>query len=62
METVSIRNNRSHLLGIRRIDEIDLRDFPQGSEVKQEVAVLQGLDVLEVVVHVAVTVVLAKVI
>ena len=53
MESISLGDDSGQFLGVRRVDEVDLRELAQGDEVLEEVLVLEGLDVGEVVVHVA---------
>ncbi|KUI56759.1 hypothetical protein VP1G_10881 [Cytospora mali] len=47
-EAVPIRNNDGHVLGVPRVDEVDLAQLAQGLEVGQQVRVPEGLDVIEV--------------
>lgn len=54
VEAVPIGDDGCQLLRVGRVDEIDLRQLSERPEVGKELIVLQGLDVPEVVVHVAV--------
>lgn len=50
---IRIRNDGSKCFGIRRVDQVNLGQFAKSPEIKEEVVILQTLNELEVVVHVA---------
>ena len=52
VEAIPVRDDGRQLLGIRRVDEVDLRQLPQRREELQEIGVLERLDVGEVEVHI----------
>lgn len=54
MEAIPVRDDGRELLGVRRIDQVDLRELAERLEELQQVVVLERLDVGEVEVHVAV--------
>lgn len=56
LEAVVVGDDGCQFLGVRWGDQVDLREFAQGFEVEQQLAVFQRLDVFEVVVHITVLV------
>lgn len=53
METIPVRDDSRHLLGVGWIDEIDLGELTQSRKVLEEVLVTESLDIGEIMVHVA---------
>lgn len=53
VESVGIGDDRRQFLGVGWVDQVDLRKLAEGFEVDEELVVLETLDELEVMVHVA---------
>lgn len=55
VEAIGVGDDGGEFFGVGRIDEVELRQFAEGVEIRQERGVFERLDEVEVVRHVAVS-------
>jgi hypothetical protein len=52
MEPICIRDDSRQFLGVAWIDQVNLHELTERREIKKKLIVPQGLNILEIVVHV----------